>query len=287
MGAVSGHLSTGTAITLGVISDLHLAPADTPLAHFNRDIHLGQSRQRTLDALRALPPVDATVVLGDLSNSAVAADYAFLLACLNALPQPSLLIAGNHDIPEPLTHAEPLAFAVRSQTGNKVRFLDGSSCSGDAISITAPALRRNHSGYHVELGGDAAHADQPDVRVWLSHFPVLSVQSHVEGRGLRYAGDLSNRADCEDHLLRTGLPTVVLHGHLHTRATVTDRTLLQLGTPSTVEDPCEATIVTIGRHPELTVRCQALALGVQGRLGTPNGTARQYEWRDYRWSLVT
>src|SRR5262249_11667339 len=80
----------GQTLRLGVLSDLHLAPAETPPAQFNSTVQLGQSRGLLQTALAWLTPqVDAFILLGDLTQSATADDYRYLARRLNRTGVPS------------------------------------------------------------------------------------------------------------------------------------------------------------------------------------------------------
>lgn len=73
-------------VRLAQVSDVHVGAADRSLA------------RSLLDDLEALSP-DATLVCGDLTMRARSAQFAKARALLDAMPQPVLVVPGNHDIP--------------------------------------------------------------------------------------------------------------------------------------------------------------------------------------------
>jgi hypothetical protein len=83
--------------------------------------------------------------------------------------------------------------------------------------------------------------------ILLTHFPILSRLTACRDAGLKYAGDLTNRAELAAALAARPAPTIVLHGHLHVRDAVAEGTVFQIGCAALVEPPYELAILDLDR----------------------------------------
>ncbi|MDP9335642.1 MAG: hypothetical protein M3Q30_20360 [Actinomycetota bacterium] len=84
-----------------------------------------------------------------------------------------------------------------------------------------------------------------DVDVWLTHFPILSLETRCRDAHLLYAAHLDYLAPPPQVLPATSGPVVVLSGHLHLRGTTTEANVLQLVFAALVEPPYEMASVDI------------------------------------------
>ena len=73
---------------------------------------------------------------------------------------------------------------------------------------------------------------------------MLSRQRRLSERGLKYAGDLTNRGALARGISRNG-PVVVLSGHIHARERLADGTVLQLSAGALIEPPHEIAIIDV------------------------------------------
>jgi hypothetical protein len=94
--------------------------------------------------------------------------------------------------------------------------------------------------------GSAADAD-PDrgLDVFLTHFPVLTLEERCRDAQLLYSAHLDLLAPPPSVLPAATRPAVVLSGHLHLRAVTTEANVLQLVFAALVEPPYEVAVVEI------------------------------------------
>jgi hypothetical protein len=98
-----------------------------------------------------------------------------------------------------------------------------------------------------------------DVQIVLSHFPLLDTSTRLQEAGLKHAGNLANRAELEDAVHASQIPTLVVSGHLHVRDTVTSGGMLQLSFASLIEPPHEVAVIEIeADEGRVTVHRQAI-----------------------------
>jgi hypothetical protein len=76
-----------------------------------------------------------------------------------------------------------------------------------------------------------------NVRIVLSHYPVLDLETELVAAGFRYSGNLANRAEIERDLRALEMPVVVIHGHLHVHDARISGNLLQLSCGALIEPP--------------------------------------------------
>jgi hypothetical protein len=79
----------------------------------------------------------------------------------------------------------------------------------------------------------------------MSHYPLLSLAETLRLAGLKHAGDITDLDQRTRELDLQNEPTVVLHGHLHVRATTVRGRVLQLSFAALVEPPHECSILTV------------------------------------------
>lgn len=226
---------------LGVITDVHIAPAGADPISWHSPLMLETAGERYTAALARLSreDVDAIAVLGDLTHLGDAASADELVARTADLDVPVLWVLGNHDvvpsvaaIPEALERAGggPARLA-----GPEPHVVGGVAVYGVGVA-PAPGVER----YQAEV---APRPDGP--AIVLTHFPVLSREEEFGALGLKYAGDLIDRdlvaANLREHAV------LVLAGHLHARGVRTEGGILQLSFGALVEEPFDTAVVDVER----------------------------------------
>jgi hypothetical protein len=276
-------MQPGRTLRLGVLSDLHLAPARTPPTRFNTIVRLGESRDLVRSALSWLAPrVDALALLGDLTQSAAADEFGYLVDLLDDTGLPAYLVPGNHDIPA----AGPAV--VYSATPRRARaslIVTGPErVSHGPVLITSAALEAHGDGFRLSRPGLLQPAGRP--LIFLTHFPALEMRRPIERHGWRFAGDLANRGEVQQALHAYGGPVIVLAGHLHVRGHAIAGNILQLAIAALAERPSDATIVRVtsgGGALDVTRHSHSLAPdgGPAGAVLDPSRTG--FAWREERW----
>jgi hypothetical protein len=152
------------------------------------------------------------------------------------------------------------------------------------------------TGVELELGAsgvcdgvldDPGHAEQP---LWViaSHFPLLDCGGPLAGSSLSFPPGLANRESLAAAIHAAGPAVVVLSGHLHARASVTDGTVLQLLMPAVVEAPMEATVVDIDAEAGVVTRTAVALSALTDPPCRPILGSSLERWRleDGRWQLM-
>ena len=83
------------------------------------------------------------------------------------------------------------------------------------------------------------------VDVWLTHFPVLTLEDRCREAHLLYAAHLDYLAPPPPVMPAASGPVVVLSGHLHLRGVTAEANVLQLVFAALVEPPYEVAVVDI------------------------------------------
>jgi hypothetical protein len=271
-------------LRLGVLSDLHLAPAGTPPTEFNTTVRLGQSRELLRAALVWLTPrADALALLGDLSQSATPGDYRYLAGQLGSTGLPGYVIPGNHDIP-----AERRTAAIHTAIPRRLQaslVTPGCVSHGPAV-IASAHLTAQDDGFRVSQPRLTRPSPACRPLIFLTHFPVLDMRLPVERSGLRYAGNLANRAEIQHALHDYGNPVIVLSGHLHVRGHAIAGNILQLCMAALAERPSDATIVTItsrGTALKVTRHSHSLASDTEAPAAALDPSRTRFAWQHQRW----
>ena len=210
---------------LGVVSDIHWTtdPDARGEWHGPYDFAALPDRLERARAAFRRERVDAVVIVGDLANSGdVTSAKAVLDRLSDGLGRPLLVVAGNHDCDE---RDDMLAGLCDPLTTTEV--------GGERIA-----------GVPIARGGDGFRWTGVLERAPLvvSHFPVLSRERRLSERGLKYAGDLTNRGALEWQINRDD-PVIVLSGHIHAREAHAEGKVLQLSAGALIEPPHEIAIV--------------------------------------------
>jgi 3',5'-cyclic AMP phosphodiesterase CpdA len=243
-------------LRLGIVSDAHVAPADTPPTSWHGPFDFAGAVERLEHAASrfAEEAVDGVIMLGDLTHAGDAPSLERGLAALAEAGRPIWLAPGNHDVACE-GDAGPMRARGRDATGAGTALVDGLR-----LAVLEIESRRCGTCFGLRTPpATAAWGDDPTLLA--SHFPALSCASGLAARGLRYAGDLIDASEFADALLGRPAPTVVLSGHLHVRDAYARGRVLQLLFPPVIESPFECAIVEVNaRDDHLRIRRQALPL---------------------------
>lgn len=241
---------------LGIVTDIHLNPADTPAVAWHNPYHLADAHDRFARALQscARAAVDAVAVLGDLAHFGDAPSLRAGVKLAAASGLLVWLIPGNHDVAE---HAAALdgALAVVNAANVQLAALDGEMVAGVRLAglpklIGSPGWNARAASVPVTTAwGD-------ELVVWLTHYPMLSLKARMDSHGLQYPGDLDNLEQVAAPVLQRRGPTLVLHGHAHVRDVAIAGTTLQLSCAALIEPPFEVSILEITAATARPVVCR-------------------------------
>lgn len=217
-------------LRLGVLTDLHLAPAGSPPRRFINPYPFARSLAMLEDALAWMREreIDAVAILGDLVMFEDDASLDAGMSRIAALGKPVLIVPGNHDgIDWPAAIARNLPNQQLPQWPAVVRAVD--------VVVEQHPERWWTGGIRLPDEGPA---------LVLSHFPLVNVGQYLTDAGFPYAGD----ATWDDSLAgiagRTS-PVVALSGHVHVRYELATGPLLQLGFAALIEPPHAAAILDV------------------------------------------
>jgi Icc-related predicted phosphoesterase len=230
-------------LRIGVIADIHAAPADCPPESWQSGYAPAEGTilaRKAIDRLRT-ESIEALFVLGDSANGGDHQSMKDAIAAVSSLSVPTWIVAGNVDLRRSQSELEESLAAV-------------------APNLRLPtAMGRPFRGF-VEAGlrfngapdDEIALTNRPNIAAWrdepvllLSHYPVISRRDEAIDGGWKYSGDAIGLTDLDAELAARRAPTIVFHGHLHLKDAVANGTLLQLGFPALIESGHEIAIVTI------------------------------------------
>jgi predicted phosphodiesterase len=280
--------------TLGVISDIHIAPPGTPPAAWHNPYPLERAREMLAAAVARCTAagVDAVVLLGDLAHAGDLASITAVIEETAPLDVPVHVLPGNHDF----IHApDALRSTVERHGSERTALAPAVFPIADELQIVTMMLEQ------LETRGAFRGLDLPDVLaandalVLFTHFPLLETIERLRQRDFPHPGDLHNRLDLEAALAARTAPTVVVHGHLHVRDAHATGPVLQLGCAALIEPPHEVTFLEIARDAgdagSLTVTRRAesvAAFGPELRLPVlaPDVQTWRYRYADGAWSTA-
>ena len=207
---------------LGILTDIHHCPPGSPPDGWHNQHQFADVAERLERSIQWLENegVDRLAVLGDLTHFGDLASMREVIEIFGQSQVPCWILPGNHDL---TADGSTLVEVLSSVGGASVEPIDGQTIPfGPSWFATGLEMERAGPGIYQA-------SSQPDVAGWgdapvlvLSHFPVLSLQTHCADAGLKYAGDLANRNPIGAAVLGRTAPTLVIHGHLHVRQVVTD-----------------------------------------------------------------
>lgn len=200
----------------------------TQIAHLS-DPHLDGSQERArrlervIDEVATLPDIDLVVVTGDIADHGAPAEYEQFFDSVT-LPQPTLVLPGNHDRRAPLSN-----FLTTDSRGHL-----NTSATADGINLIGldSLLEHEVAGALTDdtlaFARDAIASASGPVILALHHPPVPVGHLLMDQHGLRNAEALAE--------LITDHPAViaVLTGHVHTALATTFAGRPLLGAPGIV-----------------------------------------------------
>jgi hypothetical protein len=245
-----------SVLRLGVIADPHLALERVEDASWHNPYRLADAHER-LDAALAHPlldGVDVIVVLGDLAHFGDRTSVRYVVDAVANGDRPAVLLSGNHDVLTPGVRLEdevrargaahvisPLA-SIPEAPAVKAFLAAG---AGLAVHEVMELTDRPVQPFAV-TGSRLADADPvTNIDVWLTHFPLLTLEDRCRDARLLYAAHLDYLAPPPSVLPGAVGPVVVLSGHLHLRAISNEANVLQLAFAALVEPPYEVAVVDI------------------------------------------
>jgi Icc-related predicted phosphoesterase len=270
-------------LKIGVIADIHAAPADCPPESWQGEYAPagGAALARQAVAKLRSDSIDALFVLGDSANDGDHQSMKDAVAAVSSMSVPTWIVAGNVDLSRNQTELEDSLAAV-------------------APNLRVPtALGRPFQGFIVaglRFQGSSADAialaNRPNVEAWrdepvllISHYPVISRRDEALAGGWKYSGDANGLGGLDAELAARRAPTIVLHGHLHLKDAMTHGALLQLGFPALIESGHQIAIVTISTDAgEIQLDIAWLAAAPDDRpvakIGEPAGSwvFANHEW---------
>jgi hypothetical protein len=239
---------------LGVITDTHLAPVGTPSISWHSPLLFDDAGERYARGLRTLEErgAEAIVVLGDLTHFGDEASFDDFLGLSAAVGVPLIAITGNHDVvPELEGFARGLARTatgvIRAEGPEPAAVIGGIPLLG--VGVEATTLADGTAPDELERYRTTGHPVVTGPSIVLSHYPVLSLEQRCADLGVRYAGDLIDRAELERAVRGDDFPTVVLNGHLHLRAAQTSGTLFQFTFGALIESPFDVAMLELDLQP--------------------------------------
>ncbi|MGC4105408.1 MAG: metallophosphoesterase [Thermomicrobiales bacterium] len=217
-----------TNLRLGVLTDLHLAPAGSPPRKFINAYPFDRSLAMLDDALAWFRErdVDAVAVLGDLVMFEDEASLDAGMSRIANLGKPVLIVPGNHDgLDWPAAIARNLPNQNLPAWPAAVRAVD--------VRVEQNPERWWTGGIHLPDAGPA---------LVLSHFPLVNVGQYLTDAGFPYAGD-ATWDDSLEGIQEREAPVVALSGHVHVRYEQAAGAVLQLGFGALIEPPHAAAIL--------------------------------------------
>jgi hypothetical protein len=243
-------------VRLGVIADPHLSLERVENASWHNPYRLADAHER-LDVALAHPlldDVDVIALLGDLAHFGDRSSIRYVVDAVACGDRPAVLLSGNHDV---LTPGVRLEDEVRARAAGHV--LSPLAWEPDAPALKAFAAAGVGLAVH-EVVQEADRRRQPfdvtgcrmatadpntGVDIWLTHFPVLTLEERCREAHLLYAAHLEYLAPAPAVMPAASGPVVVLSGHLHLRGVTTEANVLQLVFAALVEPPYEVAVVDI------------------------------------------
>ena len=259
-----------SVLRLGIVADPHLALERVEDARWHNPYRLADAHSR-LDAALAHPlldGVDVVAVLGDLAHFGDRTSVRYVVEAVGAGDRPAVLLSGNHDVLtagvrlEDEVHAVGAAHVLsplaRTPDAPAVKSFEAAGAGLAVHEVMALADRRGQP-FDVTSCRLAAPDPAAGVDVWLTHFPILTLEERCREADLLYAAHLDYLAPPPELMPAASGPVIVLSGHLHLRAVTTEANVLQLVFAALVEPPYEVAVVDIDVDgASLTYECASV-----------------------------
>jgi phosphoglycolate phosphatase len=239
------------ALRVGVISDPHvsLLPGDSARWHAEYDLEGAHLRLAAALAILDDQNADVIVVCGDLSHHGDDASLSLAIEVLERAGCQVVLVPGNHDSE---TDIAAVSDVLAARPPSNVHL------ATDAGAVLSPGVRLAGRGEQPCDGRSFAAPDAvgswaDEHVVWVSHFPVHSLEEVCSRAELLFAGNADDVCAAGALLAQRAGPTIALTGHLHVRHAEACGAVLHLGAGALVEPPGDVAIIDVTRHPT-TVR---------------------------------
>jgi len=274
---------------IGLISDVHWMVAPPTVAggwHGTADFACALDRLGLALGHFGQREVDLVVVAGDLAHNGDADSIEAVLTACAAATAPVLVVAGNHDV---AADADALVHAHSRANVADVALASPHGIVHDGIRLAGVHVGAAEGWFRARL------RELPDLRAWgdalvvlVSHYPLLSLASLISDAGLPYPGDLLDRRACAALLAGRAAPTIVIGGHVHARATVSDGAVLQFTAGALVEAPYECAVLDVEADDAgvVAVARESLPLrdGADGLEPVFSPPREQWLWDGRQWS---
>ena len=269
-------------IRLGVVTEIHIVPPGTPPLAWHNPFRSDQAEELFRAAIDRCveQQVDAIAILGDLTHYADPDSFAVVRRVLEAVDLPVYVLPGNHDLD---ARERPLAAFHRALDLGQVTMAPINRALTPAIDLMLIGLEPGDAEKrYAAIRSHAITGNDATLTVVLTHFPPFAMQEMLAEAGLKHAGDLVNREALLEDLASIPGPVLIVNGHLHVQATITDGPRLQLAVAALTEPPHDVTILTIGfdEGGAPWVRRQA-----EGLVETPGAALPLLSERDERWQF--
>jgi calcineurin-like phosphoesterase family protein len=265
---------------IGVLSDLHCDATPKHRSWINEYdyANLDARIDLALEAFRSAG-IDLVAVPGDLTETGDEAMLSRIIDRLRAVGAPVAIVAGNHDASGGSERFERRASETSARLPAREAFILGNA------AVTGVGVEPLRLGSAVFRATGVSAAGHCRVRVLLSHFPLLSEASRLAGAGLPYPGDLTNREQIADEANAADSPVIVLSGHIHSRCSRAEGSILQLGSGALIEPPFDCAIVDISDLGPLKVERRSQRLGPQLPLDPVFANDHElWQWQGDQWS---
>lgn len=231
---------------IGLISDVHWMteqPASNDAWHGPGEYAGALDRVRLALEHFARGHVGVIALGGDLAHRGDLQSLTEALTACHGASAPVLVATGNHDISQ---SPHQLEQAHRAASDANLSLVTPTGMTCDGVRVAGVHVGEIQGWFRPRLSSlpsTAGWGEEPVVL--LSHFPVLSFAAIIAENGLAYPGDLLDRQDLQAALTTRALPTIVIGGHIHARATRTEGPILQLTVGAMIEPPYECAVIEI------------------------------------------
>ena len=274
---------THAQVRLGVITEIHIVPPGTPEGFWHNPFLFDQAEELFGRAVQRCVDdnVDAIAILGDLTHFADPGSFAGVRRVLETTELPVYVLPGNHDLD---TSEQPLRAFHEALDLPNVTVAPLTVALTPEIDLALVGLEPGgEQSRYAGVRSRTVTGNDARLHVVLTHFPGYAMRELLTEAGLKHASDLVNREPLLAAIGELSGPVLILNGHLHVHATISDGRFLQLSMAALIEPPHDATILTIGfddaGNPQVSRRAAGL-------VETPGVTLPVLSEREEAWRIV-
>jgi predicted phosphodiesterase len=278
-------VSVAQRFRLGILADIHCAPATSEPYRWQNLVDLPHSAE-LLDAglaWLAEQQLDALVLLGDLSESADGESLQHVGARAISLETAVAAVPGNCDV-DPDDRSLAAFDAIQQST--LVISPDVVGIGPGRVLELVHLASQPDSNQLAEMRSPHTASVPHNVRIVLSHYPVLDLEAELVAAGFRHSGNLANRAEIERDLRDLGMPVVVIHGHLHIHDARMSGNLLHLSCGALIEPPHLVSLIELefdGDRVEVSRSAHSVRHDEVERLPVFTPLDQQWVWDSAEW----